>query len=78
MQITLKELFEWHYMQTDPNPSNFFFNKKLNTLQLIDFGACHAYRTSFMNDYTELVHAATIDDKQTVIDKSIALGFLSG
>jgi len=26
MQLTLKELFEFRYMQTDPNWSNFFYD----------------------------------------------------
>lgn len=31
-----------------------------------------------MDDYIEVVYASTVDDKQTIIDKSISLGFLSG
>lgn len=26
MQLCLRELFQFHYMQTDPNWSNFFYN----------------------------------------------------
>jgi len=32
MRLTLKELFEFRYMQTDPNWSNFFYN--LDTKQV--------------------------------------------
>lgn len=32
MRLCLKELFEFRYMQTDPNWSNFFYN--LNTRQV--------------------------------------------
>lgn len=45
---------------------------------MIDFGACHAYRDTFMEDYTEVVHAATVGDREKIIEKSISLGFLSG
>lgn len=37
--ITLKQLFNFHYMQTDPNPANFFYNVEKDILYLIDFGA---------------------------------------
>ena len=28
MELTLRELFEFKYMQTDPNPANFFYNRE--------------------------------------------------
>ena len=37
--ITLKQLFNFRYMQTDPNPANFFYDDKKDVLNLIDFGA---------------------------------------
>jgi len=30
MRLSLKELFEFRYMQTDPNWSNFFYNPNTN------------------------------------------------
>lgn len=30
MRLSLKELFEFRYMQTDPNWSNFFYNPSTN------------------------------------------------
>ena len=39
MDLTLQELFKFRYMQTDPNPANFFYNKAKDTVYLIDFGA---------------------------------------
>jgi len=35
MRLSLKELFEFRYMQTDPNWSNFFYN--LDTKQVFFF-----------------------------------------
>ena len=43
MKLCLKELFEFRYMQTDPNWSNFFYNTKTKQLILLDFGACRSY-----------------------------------
>lgn len=39
MELTLKELFKWRFMQTDPNPSNFAFKRDTNQLILMDLGA---------------------------------------
>lgn len=39
MELTLRELFEWRFMQTDPNPSNYAFRRETNQLVLMDFGA---------------------------------------
>lgn len=34
MGLILKELFEFHYMQTDPNWSNFFYNPETRQVKL--------------------------------------------
>ena len=38
LQLTLKELFQWRFMQTDPNWGNFLFDGNTGILHLIDFG----------------------------------------
>ena len=40
LQLTLKELFEWRFMQTDPNWGNFLYDAPSGVLHLIDFGEC--------------------------------------
>jgi aarF domain-containing kinase len=44
MELTLREMFEWRFVQTDPNPSNFVWDNKLKRLGCLDFGATHEYR----------------------------------
>ena len=39
LQLTLKELFQWRFMQTDPNWGNFLYDEHSRVLHLIDFGA---------------------------------------
>lgn len=36
MELCLKELFEFKYMQTDPNWSNFFYNFKTKQVKFFD------------------------------------------
>ncbi|XP_067221788.1 atypical kinase COQ8B, mitochondrial [Chanodichthys erythropterus] len=78
LQLCLRELFEFRFMQTDPNWSNFFYDSEQNKIFLLDFGACRDYPQSFTDDYIEVVHAASIGDRATVLQKSKDLKFLTG
>lgn len=78
MTLTLTELFDWCFMQTDPNFSNFLFSVEENKVYLLDFGAARTYPASFVDDYLDVVAAAARQDREAVISKSIDLGFLTG
>ncbi|XP_026860530.2 atypical kinase COQ8B, mitochondrial isoform X2 [Electrophorus electricus] len=78
LQLCLRELFEFRFMQTDPNWSNFFYNAEDKKIFLLDFGACREYSESFTDHYIEVVHAASIGDRTTVLQKSKDLKFLTG
>ncbi|KAM4628315.1 atypical kinase COQ8B, mitochondrial isoform 3-T3 [Polymixia lowei] len=78
LQLCLRELFEFRFMQTDPNWANFFYNADTNKVILLDFGACRGYPESFTDDYIQVVHAASVGDRATVLSKSKDLKFLTG
>lgn len=78
LQLCLRELFEFRFMQTDPNWANFFYNSDTNKVVLLDFGACRGYEESFTDDYIQVVHAASVGDRATVLSKSKDLKFLTG
>ncbi|KAM9801532.1 atypical kinase COQ8B, mitochondrial [Neosynchiropus ocellatus] len=78
LQLCLRELFEFRFMQTDPNWANFFYNSETNKVVLLDFGACRDYPESFTDDYLGVVHAASVGDRATVLSKSKDLKFLTG
>lgn len=78
MNLCLKELFEFRYMQTDPNWSNFFYNSKTKQLILLDFGACRSYSKKFMDDYIEIINGASNGDRNKVLTLSKKMGFLTG
>ncbi|KAG7210759.1 hypothetical protein KM043_012253 [Ampulex compressa] len=78
MRLCLKELFEFRYMQTDPNWSNFFYNPHTTQLVLLDFGACRNYEKSFMDQYMEVIQAASVGDSEKVLKISRDMGFLTG
>lgn len=78
MRLTLKELFEFRFMQTDPNWSNFFYNINTKQLILLDFGACRAYEKAFMDKYIEVINAASEGNRNKVLQLSREMKFLTG
>lgn len=78
MKLCLRELFDWRYMQTDPNWSNFFYNVNSKKMILLDFGATRSYDKAFMDKYIEIVKAGADNDRQRVLELSRDMGFLTG
>eukprot|EP01023_Acetabularia_acetabulum_P033069 TRINITY_DN30926_c0_g1_i2.p1 TRINITY_DN30926_c0_g1~~TRINITY_DN30926_c0_g1_i2.p1 ORF type:complete len:445 (-),score=98.42 TRINITY_DN30926_c0_g1_i2:2380-3714(-) len=78
LELTLKELFEWRFMQTDPNWGNFLYDQDQDMLHLIDFGAAREFPKAFVDDYLRMVVACANLDRDEVIKRSIRLGFLTG
>ncbi|PKA48888.1 putative aarF domain-containing protein kinase [Apostasia shenzhenica] len=78
LELTLMELFVFCFMQTDPNWSNFLYEKEKRMINLIDFGAAREYPKSFVDDYLRMVMACANRDGDGVIQMSRRLGFLTG
>lgn len=78
LELTLMELFVFHFMQTDPNWSNFLYDSVTKTINLIDFGAARDYPKRFVDDYLRMVLACANGDRDVVIEMSKRLGFLTG
>lgn len=78
MRLCLREIAEFHYMQTDPNWTNFLYNAETHKLELLDFGASRAYPEQFITTYVRTLVAATQNDRQKCHDLSIELGYLTG
>ncbi|XP_034232746.1 atypical kinase COQ8B, mitochondrial [Thrips palmi] len=78
MHLCLLELFEFRYMQTDPNWANFFYNPQTKQLILLDFGATREYEKEFMDKYIEVIKGAADGDREKVLTLSREMGFLTG
>ncbi|XP_051500954.1 atypical kinase COQ8A, mitochondrial-like [Myxocyprinus asiaticus] len=76
--LCLRELFEFRYMQTDPNWSNFFYDPQTHRVALLDFGATRGFDESFTDVYIEVIKAAAAGDREGVLKKSIDMKFLTG
>lgn len=78
LNLCLMELFEWRFMQTDPNWGNFLYEPERDIIHLIDFGSCLELRKEFVDDYIQMVYACAGRDRETVLGLAIKLGFLTG
>ena len=78
MELSLRELFDWHMMQTDPNWTNFLFHEDRQAIQLIDFGATRAYSSEFITMWLGLLRAAVSGDRVMCERWSKDIGYLSG
>jgi aarF domain-containing kinase len=78
MYLTMKELFVWRFMQTDPNWGNFLYDVGSRTTSLIDFGATREYSKEFVDGYLRIVWASANRDEKTLMDQSHRMNFLTG
>ncbi|UYV70451.1 ADCK3 [Cordylochernes scorpioides] len=78
LELCLRELFQFQFMQTDPNWSNFLFNPTTGDLSLLDFGACRSYSDHFVDGYLRVIKAAAVRDRPAVLKYLLELGFLTG
>ncbi|XP_041986302.1 atypical kinase COQ8B, mitochondrial [Aricia agestis] len=78
MQLCLREMFVLRCMQTDPNWANFFYNTNTKQLVLLDFGATREYSKEFMDQYIEIIKAASDGDRGAILRMSREMKFLTG
>ena len=76
--VTIRELFEWRFIQSDPNYANFLYDAPARTIHLIDFGAARRYSKAFVDGYMRLVWAAANKDREAILEVSRELGFVTG
>ena len=78
LRLCLRELMEFRFMQTDPNWTNFLYNRHNQKLELLDFGASREYADEFVEPYVALLIGASKGDRAICRDRSIELGYLTG
>lgn len=76
--LCLIEVFQFRFMQTDPNWANFMYDPLTREVILIDFGASREYSKEFVNKYIKIIEGAAKGDRQQVLEYSQVLGFLTG
>jgi predicted unusual protein kinase regulating ubiquinone biosynthesis (AarF/ABC1/UbiB family) len=76
--LVLRELFEFRFMQTDPNFANYLFDPQSERIALLDFGAARRFTRRFTDAYRRLLVTSVDDDRPALFEVSRELGFLKG
>ena len=74
--LVLRELFEFGFMQTDPNFANYRYQPDTGALVLLDFGAARAVAPATQAGYRRLLMTCLDGDRGAVRDAAIDAGFL--
>jgi len=78
LRLCLRELTEFKFMQTDPNWTNFLWNRDAHKIELLDFGASRDFPDEFVDPYINILIAASKGDSKTIAELSVQLGYLTG
>ena len=75
--LVLRELFEFGFMQTDPNFANYRWQAEAGRIVLLDFGAARAIAPATAAAYRRLLVAGLAGDHAALRDAMVEAGFVS-
>lgn len=75
LDLSMRELFEWGWLQSDPNFANFLYNAETKKIQLLDFGATREIPADRRNQFRALLTAAQAHDHQAILDTAYTIGY---
>jgi predicted unusual protein kinase regulating ubiquinone biosynthesis (AarF/ABC1/UbiB family) len=78
LRLVVRELFEFRFMQTDPNFGNYLFDPATECVALIDFGSVRSFSRKFADQYRRLLVASVNRDREALSRIATELGFLRG
>lgn len=76
-ELTLKELFEFQTIQTDPNFANYRFNHDEHKVVLLDFGATRDMPTDMVEGYRKLMRAGLDNSRSKIQEAAADIGYLA-
>jgi predicted unusual protein kinase regulating ubiquinone biosynthesis (AarF/ABC1/UbiB family) len=75
-RLLFRELFEFRFVQTDPNFANYFYDVEAGCLRLLDLGAAREYDADFVAHYANLCRGVVAGDREAVRRAAVAIGYL--
>lgn len=75
IELTLKEMFDFGLMQTDPNFANYRYTPETQQIILLDFGATCALDPVIIDQYRRLLRSGLADDADALSQISQEIGF---
>ena len=76
--LTLREIFAFGVMQTDPNFANYRWQSSSGRVVLLDFGATRAFPDGMADKYAGLARAVLAGDREGIADAAIRIGYFDG
>lgn len=76
--LTLRELFEFHVTQSDPNFANYRFDSETGKIILLDFGAARPLDPALAERFRRLLRAGLGNDALSLREAAAELGFIEG
>ncbi|UCE86956.1 MAG: AarF/ABC1/UbiB kinase family protein [Deltaproteobacteria bacterium] len=74
-RLMFRELFEFRFMQTDPNFANYLFLPEARKVALLDFGATREIPDALAQLYRRLFGAALARDRRALRAVAVEIGF---
>jgi len=75
IELTLRELFEFRLMQTDPNFANYRWRPESEQIVLLDFGASREISVELSEGHRQLLRAGVAQDRAATLKALADLGF---
>ncbi|MCA0911011.1 ABC1 kinase family protein [Qipengyuania gaetbuli] len=77
IELVGRELFDFGFMQTDPNFANYRFRADTGQVVLLDFGAARKVDPAVASHYRRLLQAGLDEDRERVREEAVSAGFIS-
>jgi predicted unusual protein kinase regulating ubiquinone biosynthesis (AarF/ABC1/UbiB family) len=76
-RLLFRELFEFRFMQTDPNFANYLWDPVGKRIVLLDFGSIREFTPAFVDKYKRTVRAVMANDPEGVRRGAVEIGYLA-
>ena len=74
--LTFRELYEFRFMQTDPNFANYLYRHEDERIVLLDLGAAVEFPQEFVDRYRRITRAILAHDRDAVGRHAAEIGYL--
>jgi predicted unusual protein kinase regulating ubiquinone biosynthesis (AarF/ABC1/UbiB family) len=75
-RLLFRELFEFRFVQTDPNFANYLYDADADCIRLLDLGSAREYTRAFVAHYAALCGGIVAGDREAVRRAAVAIGYL--
>jgi predicted unusual protein kinase regulating ubiquinone biosynthesis (AarF/ABC1/UbiB family) len=74
-ELLFRELFEFRFMQTDPNPANYLYLPATQQIALLDLGSVGEFRPDFVESYRRACRGVVAGDRDMLRQAAFEIGY---